>query len=136
MKPLKTWRKLRELNIYLLVPGPTKRGGGGAAILSNLKNFVVKKLDINHPKCLEVLWALARKTGEGRRENIREFILCSFYSPPQRGKHNKLVQHINENLLVLLTRYPQAGFFICGDANKLDYSKIIRAVPHCRQLVT
>ena len=62
-------------------PRPNQKRGGGVAILSNFKYFVVKKLDINHPKCLEVLWALARKTGEGRRENIREFILCSFYSP-------------------------------------------------------
>ena len=83
-----------------------------------------------------MIWALVRPKGMITRHSIREFILCSFYSPPQRGKNNKLVQYMIENILLLLTKHPEAGFFLCGDANKVDVSQIMKATPRCKQLVT
>ena len=115
-------------------PRPGAKRGGGAAIMSRNSSFTVRKLDVPCVGKLEVIWALARPKESGGR--IKEFIVCGFYSPPRKGKNNQLVQHLVENVIILLRKYPDAGFYIAGDANKMDTSQVLRAIPHCRQLVT
>ena len=65
-------------------PRPNSKRGGGAAVLSNPIRVSVKRLEIVKPQCLEVLWASARPVNGGSGLGVREFILCSFYSPPQK----------------------------------------------------
>ena len=98
--------------------------------------FAVQKLDITHPKSLEVIWALVRTKGLVPAGHTKEFIVCSFYSPPKKGKHSKLSQHIVENIIVLLRKFPKVGVLIAGDANRMEYGHILRSAPHFRQLVT
>ena len=115
-------------------PRPGAKRGGGAAIMSRNSSFTVRKLDVPCVGKLEVIWALARPKESGGR--IKEFIVCGFYSPPRKGKNNQLVQHLVENVTILLRKYPDAGFYIAGDVNKMDKSHVLRTIPHCRQLVT
>ena len=38
--------------------------------------------------------------------------------------------------MTLLKTYPKSGVLLAGDANKMDFSQILRAAPHFRQIVT
>ena len=112
-----------------------KRVGGAAVVVDN-RRFAARKLDIAHPKSIEVVWLLVRPKIQPPVGEIREFATCSFYSPPNKGRNNPLIQHIVENMMTILKTYPKAGVVIAGDANKMDFSQILRAAPHFRQIVT
>ena len=76
---------------YLSLPRPANYKGvsyGGVALIVNSSKFRCKKLSVSVPKDLEVIWALAKpKTA---KPLFKTFILCSFYSPPDKQKNSKL----------------------------------------------
>ena len=47
-----------------------------------------------------------------------------------------MTQHLSENVLVLLRKYPKAGVVLAGDANKMDISQVTKSIPHLRQIVS
>ena len=47
-----------------------------------------------------------------------------------------MTQHLSENVLVLIRKYPKAGVVLAGDANKMDISQVTKAIPHLRQIVS
>ena len=46
------------------------------------------------------------------------------------------MQHLIEQKLQLLIKYPKAGFLCAGDRNKMDTQPLEEALPKCKQIVT
>ena len=118
---------------YISTPRTTKRGGG-AAIIVNIENFTLDKLEIIIPYKLEVIWGLMRPKIASPK--IREIIVCSFYSPPKSKKNSKLLDHLISTTQFLLTKYPNAGIIMGGDKNDLNLAPLMRGVPRLKNIVT
>ena len=87
-----------------------------------------------NPDKLEIIWGLLRpKNGTSQ---IREIIVCAFYSPPKSRKNPLLLDHIMLTTQNLLTKYPNAGLVLGGDKNNLNISSLLLGIPRLRQIVT
>ena len=117
---------------YISTPRTTTRGGG-AAIIVNREKFSVVKLDIIIPKSLDVVWGLVRPHECNKKFNT--FIVCSFYSPPNRGKNRKMCEHLVPTLHMLQTKYPESGIIMGSDKNKMDIQPIINCGLKLKQVV-
>ena len=99
---------------YVSTPRPRNSKGvsyGSAALVFNTKKFKYKELvDIQVPKNLEVIWALA--IPRSTPSKFKNFILCSFYSPPKGLKNSKLCDHIVTTLHMLYSKYPESGIIL------------------------
>ena len=60
---------------YISTPRMNKRGGR-AAIIVNLKQFTLDKIEIGNPNKLEVVWGIVRPRLAGG--NIKEIICAAF----------------------------------------------------------
>ena len=118
---------------YISTPRLTKRGGG-AAIVVNIREFTLEKIEVNIPHNLEVVWGLVRP--KKASENIREIIVAAMYSPPNYKKKSKLLDHLLSTTHYLLSKYPRAGLVIGGDKNDLNISSLLAGIPRLRQIVT
>ena len=90
---------------YISKPRPPNARGrsyGGAAIVVNNKKFSCEKLDVLVPKNLEVVWGLLKPRSLSP-SLYKRIIACSFYSPPSKGKHSKLADHIITTLHMLFS---------------------------------
>ena len=85
----------------------TWKRGGGAAIIVDMKNFSLDKLEIGNPDKLEVVWGLVRPKKSNAK--VKEIIVAAFYSPPRSRKNNLLIDHLISTTHFLLTKYPNAG---------------------------
>ena len=95
--------------------------------------FASQKLDIKPPSGLEVIWGLVKpKSPESMFKTI---IICSFYSPPAKGKNSSLADHIVTTLHMLCTRYPESGLILGADKNGMDISPILNCGLRLRQVV-
>ena len=118
---------------YISTPRTGKRGGG-AAIVVNLQQFSLEKIQVNNPYNLEVVWGLMRP--KKTTASIKEFIVGSFYSPPHSKKNSKLLDHLLSTVHFLLSKYPNAGVILGGDKNDLNLSPLLSGIPKLKQLVT
>ena len=85
------------------------------------------------PAGLEALWGIVRpKTGVSKFRNI---IICSFYSPPTKGKNTKLADHISSTLHMLCTQYPESGLILGADKNSMNINPILNCGLKLRQIV-
>ena len=64
---------------YISTPRSQKRGGG-AAIVVNIEQFSLEKIDVVIPYKLEVVWGLMRP--KKKTSKIKEILVGAFYSPP------------------------------------------------------
>ena len=96
---------------YISTPRITKRGGG-AAIVAQLKNYSLDKIEVPNPNKFEVVFGILRPKKTTCR--IKEIIIAAFYSPPKSKKNPKLLDHLLSNTLYLLAKYPNAGLCIRG----------------------
>ena len=96
---------------YISTPRPS--GWGGAAIIVNQENFYLEKLNTIIPHKLEVVWGLV--TCKSEKAKFKKFIACSFYSPPQSRKNQKLTDHLVTTLHMLVTKYPGAPIIMGAD---------------------
>ena len=121
---------------YISSPRPANYKGvsyGGVALIVNSSKFQCKKLSVSVPKDLEVIWALAKpKTA---KPLFKTFILCSFYSPPDKQKNSKLCDHIVTTLHMLYSKYPESGIILGADINGMDISPILKCGLKLRQIV-
>ena len=117
-------------------PRPSTKRGGGSAVIVNTRKFSVEKLPVLVPHKLEVVWCLVRPKEVNKSTPFKEIIVTSFYSAPNYRKNNKLVQHLINQMHLLLVKYPRAGFLCGGDRNKMDTQPIEDALPKCKQIVT
>ena len=117
-------------------PRPSTKRGGGSAVIVNTRKFTVEKLPVLVPHKLEVVWCLVRPKEVKKSTTFKEIIVTSFYSAPNYRKNNKLVQHLIDQMHLLLAKYPKAGFMCGGDRNKMDTQPIEDALPRCKQIVT
>ena len=119
---------------YISTPRPSKRGGG-AAIVANLAQFSLEKIDILIPDKLEVVWGLV-KPRTNVATHIREIIAVAFYCPPKSRKKSKLMDHLVLTCQSLLTKYPNAGLVIGGDKNEWKIGPLIASLPRLKQIVS
>ena len=117
-------------------PRPSSKRGGGCAVIVNLKNFTVEKLPIPVPHKLEVVWCLVRPKAVIQTTTFKEILVASFYSPPNYRKNSILLQHLIEQIQLLLIKYPKAGYLCAGDRNENDTQPLGDALPKCKQIVT
>ena len=92
---------------YISTPRKGQKRGGGAAIAWKNEEIVVKKLNIQIPKKLEVVWAVTKL--RKAVADIKQIVLCSFYSPPKAGKNYELINHISDEVHQILRNDPSAG---------------------------
>ena len=118
---------------YISTPRITKRGGG-AAIVAQLKNYSLDKIEVPNPNKVEVVFGILRPKKTTCR--IKEIIIAAFYSPPKSKKNPKLLDHLLSNTLYLLAKYPNAGLCIGGDRNDLNISSLLQGIPKLHQIVT
>ena len=69
---------------YISTSRPSTMKGGGAAIVVNLKNYKLDKLEIAIPKNMDIVWGLLKPKFGPRK--FHKIIVCSFYSPPKCRK--------------------------------------------------
>ena len=119
---------------YISTPRSQKRGGG-AAIVVNLAEFSLEKIDVLIPDKLEVVWGLVRPLSNVVT-SIREIIVVAFYCPPKSRKKTKLMDHLVTNCHTLLTKYPNAGLVIGGDKNDWKIGPLIASLPKLKQIVS
>ena len=119
---------------YFSTTRPRGKRGGGAAIIVNREKFNAQKLDIQIPQKLEIIWALVKPKSEAAQ--IRNIIVCSFYSPPRSRLMNKLKDHIVGTLQMLTTKYPGCGIFVGGDKNKMNISQLLNNNLKLKQIVS
>ena len=120
---------------YISTPRVSTKRGGGAAIVVNLKKYSLDRIQVNIPHNLEVVWGLVKPKSQNWTQ-IKQIIVCAFYSPPNSKKNTKLLDHMISTTHNLLTKYPQAGIVMGGDKNKLNIGPLINAIPRLRQIVT
>ena len=118
---------------YISTPRITKRGGG-AAIVVQLKNYSLDKIEVPNPSKVEVVFGLLRPKKTSCK--IKEIIIAAFYSPPKSRKNPQLLDHLLSNCLRLLAKYPNAGLCIGGDRNNLNISSLLQGIPRLHQIVT
>ena len=112
---------------YISTPRVSTKRGGGAAIVVNLKRFSLEKLDVQIPYQLEVVWGLLKPKTQTYSQ-IKQILVCAFYSPPNSRKNTKLLDHLISTFHNLLTKYPNAGIILGGDKNKLNIGPLITAI--------
>ena len=118
---------------YISKSRPAKNRGGGVALIVNLQKYSCERLNINTPKGLEAVWGLLKPKSSDAE--IRNIIVCSFYSPPNNGRNTRLADYMVSTLHMLSTKYPDAGIILGGDKNKMDLSPILSCGLRLRQEV-
>ena len=108
---------------YISTSRPTKKRGGGVALVVNLERYSCEKINIFTPKGLEVVWGLLKPKSSSAQ--IKKIIACSFYSPPNNGKNTRLADYLVGSLQMLSTKYPDAGIIMGSDINKMDITTIL-----------
>ena len=99
----------------------------------NTFKFENQKLNIKIPKSLEIVWGMLKPkkiTG-----HIAKIIVCCFYSPPQRKKNSKLVDHMTETINELYQVHPSAGIIIAGNRNGMEMADLVSIDPSLKQVV-
>ena len=82
---------------------------------------------------METVWGLLKSKESGK---ISSIIVCSFYSPPDKGKNTKLVNHLAITLHQLMTVHKHAGVLLCGDRNHVEVASLLSVDPALKQLVS
>ena len=118
---------------YISTPRTQKRGGG-AAIVANLEQFSLDKIEVIIPFKLEVVWGLLRP--KKKTSKVKEIIVVAFYSPPNSKKNSKLLDHLMSTTHFLLSKYPNAGVILGGDKNSLNIAPLLSGIPKLKQIVT
>ena len=119
---------------YISTPRPSSKRGGGCAIVANLAQFSLEKIEVSIPKSVEVTYGLLRSKNANAR--FKEIIAVAFYSPPRSRKKSALLDHIITTCHVLMTKYPNAVLVIGGDRNEMSISPLLDSIPRLRQIVT
>ena len=112
---------------YISTPRPSSKRGGGCAIVANLAQFSLEKIEVSIPKSVEVTYGLLRSKNANAR--FKEIIAVAFYSPPRSRKKSALLDHIITTCHVLMTKYPNAVFVIGGDRNEMSISPLLDSIP-------
>ena len=114
---------------------PSGKRGGGVAILIDSRKLNIEKLQIHVPNNLEVLWAIVRPKEPHQGSQFKEYVVCSFYSPPSSRKNRKLLDHVISTTHALMARFPSAAFYLAGDKNDLPLACLIQGLPKFAQIV-
>ena len=114
---------------------PSGKRGGGAAILLDTRKYSMETLDIIVPHNLEVQWAIVRPKEISQNSKYKEYLVCSFYSPPASKKNKKLLDHLISTTHALMAKFPTAAVYLGGDRNDLPLAPLLRALPRFVQVV-
>lgn len=68
--------------------------GGGVAIITDSTNYKTQVLKYKIPQDLEVIWELIQPTYELGPDDIKNYVVCGFYSPPDLKLNVKLQNHL------------------------------------------
>ena len=127
--------ELKGLKFISTSRKPNKLGvsHGGAGIIVNLEKFSCEKIPLHIPHNLEVVWGLLRpKTPGGKFKTI---IACSFYSPPNKGRNTKLIDHVVGTLHTLIVKYPDSAIIMGADKNNMDIRPVLNCGLKLKQVV-
>ena len=106
--------------------------GGGVAVY--VKSLITASgiPEISVPNELECVWSLLQPKRLPRDTSI--IAVCGVYIPPDSSLQDLLTQHLLESMDLLHTKYPDIGFAIMGDFNRMPVNNILK---HCnlKQLV-
>lgn len=80
-----------------------------------------------------MIWGLLRP--KCNSSCYKTIIVCTFYSPPNRGKNSKMADHIVTTLHMLNTRYPDSGIIIGADKNDMDIRPLLNCGLKLKQIV-
>ena len=122
-----------EINGLAYISTPRKTKGGGAAIVANLENYSIKKLEIIIPSNMDVVWALLKP--KYLKPRYKQIIVCSFYSPPKCQRNSKMADHLVGTLHMLNTNYPDSGIIMGADINSMDIRPILNCGLRLKNIV-
>ena len=105
---------------FLSTPRPPGKRGGGCAIIADLSQYTLDRLDISNEHKLEICWGILRPKNL-QNCHIKEYIVAAFYFPPRSRKKEKLISHIITNSHMLITKYPNCGLLIGGDKKQSQH---------------
>ena len=106
---------------------------GGAALIVNTSKFTFIDPKVHVPAGLEVVWGLIKpKTHETK---FKKIIICSFYSPPSKGKNSVLSDYIITTLHSLYAKYPESAIFLGGDRNQMNIQPLLNCGLKLKQMV-
>ena len=127
--------ELKGLKFISTSRKPNKLGvsHGGAGIIVNVERFSCEKIPIQIPQNLEIVWGLLRPKSPGAK--FKTIIACSFYSPPNKGRNSKLIDHIVTTLHWLVTKYPDSAIILGADKNNMDLRPILNCGLRLKQVV-
>ena len=80
--------------------------------------------DINVQDELKCRWVLVQPKRLPRSVSL--LAVCGVYSPPNSPHHELLQQFLTDSMDALHTKYPDIGFAILGDFNKIDIKPVLR----------
>ena len=106
---------------YISTPRPGARRGGGTALACSQNNFVLTKLNISIPAPLEACFGLLKP--KNPRGDVKNFLCCSFYSPPHSKSRNKLAEFLVTTIGRLRTEHKGSRVILAGDRNDLNINK-------------
>ncbi len=107
------------------------RGGGVAIYVKN--SIPTNELDIIVPQELECIWVQVRPYRLPR--GVSAVVFCVIYILTDSPLQPLLAQHVTDTVDQLRSRYPELGFCITGDFNRMDITPITLG-NHLKQLVT
>ena len=123
--------KMLEMEGYATISLNRKvKRGGGVCFVYDPTSVSIRKLDVQVPEKIEILWGLIRPK-EGLIKNI---IAAVFYYPPASRMKKKFSSHIISTLTSLMNIYQDAEIFIAGDKNKMDFSDVFLAFPRLKNI--
>ncbi|XP_072037054.1 uncharacterized protein [Amphiura filiformis] len=109
-----------------------KRGGGVAIYVKS--NIAASKIqEIAVPDELECLWVLLKPKRLPR--DVSVIAVCGVYIPRDSPHRDLLDQHLLESMDFLHTKYPEIGFTIMGDFNRMNVNNVLKNC-NLKQLVT
>ena len=110
-------------NYHLFLKSRQHQRGGGVALYIR-KHIHAKVLtDITVPEELECLWVLLRPDRLPR--GVSSLAVCAVYNPPNSPYQDLLVDHLIDSADTLRISYPDVGFIIAGDFNRIKVDRVM-----------
>ena len=97
--------------------------GGGVAIYVNSQISSRQVSEITVPDELECVWVLLQPKKLPRDFSV--IVVCGVYIPFESPHQDALREHLLTSMDLLHTKYPEIGFVIMGDFNRMHINDIL-----------
>ncbi|KAI8498128.1 hypothetical protein Bbelb_240720 [Branchiostoma belcheri] len=111
-------QEMMEIDGFTLFSKPRRGKPGGGVAVYVKDSLYARHLDVEVPSELECTWVYVRPTRLPRE--ISGLAVCAVYLPPDSPHQDSLRDHLITTVDQLRAKYPDIGFHIGGDFNRMD----------------